>query len=708
MCAYYVASDIGGTFTDTVLIDAEGGIGRYKSPTVPGNPAEGVLNTLVDAAAERDVELSDLLARVEVFAHGTTIATNALLQGRGKKVGLIQTRGFGDTLSIMRGFKSIGLSEEAVKRFRTLVKQPPVVPKRLTAEVSERLDYQGRVVRPLDTEDVRSAVEQLRAAGAEVFAVSLLWSFKNDEHERRVAEIIRELVPEASVTLSSEFLPRIGEYQRTLTTAVNASLRPVLRSSLDSFEQTLVQAGLKTGPLLMQSNGGLATFADVESRAAATVMSGPVGGVVASQFLGSGYLGAGHLYRNIVTTDMGGTSFDVGLILDGRPVMSNTTLIGRDQLSLPSVAVRAVGAGAGSIAAVRNGVLSVGPESAGADPGPACYGRGGDRPTVADADLVLGYLNPDNFLGGRLELDAERSRRAIEEHVAGPAGISVEQAAEGIKTIVDARMADLIRQVTVEQGHDPADFVVFAYGGAGPTHAFSYGAELGTREIVVPLTASVHSAFGIGCSDLTMVEELSKPMQSPPGSEDYAAALPPDVFTETFSTLERTARENLVSAGADGSDVVFARTVEMRFRAQIHVLTVGVENGELSASDIDAVVQRFIDQYEGRFGKGSAFKEGGVEITTFRVVATSPVHHARLAATDTASGAAAPQAEQHRPVFSGGEWVDARIFRGEQLREGMAFDGLAVVEMPDTTVVVGADQSATVDGFGNLIIESRQ
>jgi N-methylhydantoinase A len=701
MCAYYVASDIGGTFTDTVLIDETGGVGRYKSPTVPGNPAEGVLNTLRDAADERGLDLAELLSSVKVFAHGTTIATNAMLEGTGRQVGLIQTRGFGDTLSIMRGFKSIGLAEEEVKRFRSLVKQPPAVSKSLTQEVSERLDYQGRVVRPLDEQDVRRAVQALRDAGAEVFAVSLLWSFKNDAHERRVAELVREIVPAADVTLSSEFLPRIGEHQRTLTTAVNASLRPVLKSSLDSFERALTSAGLQTRPLLMQSNGGLATFADVERRAAATVLSGPVGGVVASQ-----RLGAEHNQRTIVTTDMGGTSFDVSLVLDGRPVMSNTTLIGRDQLGLPSVAVRAIGAGAGSIASVRAGVLTVGPESAGADPGPACYGRGGQRPTVADADLVLGYLNPENFLGGRLQLDIARARAAIEEHVATPAGISVEQAAEGIKTIVDSRMADLIRQVTVEQGHNPADFVVFAYGGAGPTHAFSYGAELGTRQIVVPLTASVHSAFGIGCSDLTMVDELSKPMQSPPGTEDHAAALRPEQFTETFAGLETTARENLVSAGAQRDSVRFARTVEMRFRTQIHVLTVSVPDGELTGSDIDALVQRFVDQYEGRFGKGSAFPEGGIEITTFRVVATSPVHDVRLAHVESVAEHGDSVEPVTRPVFSGGRWVDARIYRGEALRGGMRLDGLAVVEMRDTTVVVGMAQTATVDGFGNLIIEA--
>lgn len=700
MPSYYVASDIGGTFTDTVVIDSAGTVGRHKSSTVPDDPARGVLDTLVLAAEERGVPLDRLLADVEVFAHGTTVATNAMLEGRGCAVGLIQTRGFGDTLPIMRGFKAGGLDEEETKRFRTLVKQPVVVPRTLTAEVTERIDYAGRIVCPLDEDDVRRAVRELVEAGAEVFAVSLLWSFACDVHERRVAEIVEEEVPGASVTLSSEFLPRIGEYARTLTTAINASLRPVLRTSLDSFESTLSEAGLSAAPLLMQSNGGLATFGDVERRAAATVMSGPVGGVVASQALGAR---AG--YRNIVTTDMGGTSFDVGLVLDGRPVMSNTTLIGRDELALPSVAVRAIGAGAGSVASVRGGVLQVGPESAGARPGPACYGRGGTRPTVADADLVLGYLNPDNFLGGRLTLDVDRARRVIDEHVARPAGLSVEQAAEGIKTIVDARMADLVRKVTVEQGYDPGDFAVFAYGGAGPLHAFSYGAELGCPQVVVPITASVHSAFGIGCSDLTMVEELSKPMQTPPGTTEHSSALPPAELDATFRQLAERARRNLVAAGAAEDSVSVAKFVEIRFRAQIHVLTVPIEAERITAADVDAMVDRFVDIYEGRFGKGAAFLDGGVEITTFRVVATSPVPRTEF--DGSTLGSAAPARPDRRQVFSGGTWREAAVYRADHLHEGLAIDGLAIVELPDTTVVVGPDQTAGVDGLGNIVIENR-
>jgi N-methylhydantoinase A len=694
---FLVASDIGGTFTDTVTIDAAGVVRRYKAPTVPDDPAAGVLATLELAAADAGDELPALLGRVSRFAHGTTVATNAMLEDKRAVVGLLQTRGFGDTLSIMRGFKSLGLDEDAIKNFRAMTKQELVVPKRLTREVSERVDYRGRVVQPLDEEDVRRAVRELLDAGVEVFAVSLLWAFKNPAHERRIGELIEAEAGDVPYTLSSDLLPRLGEYRRTVTTALNASLRPVLGRAVRSLEATLSDHGMAAEPLLMQSNGGLARVSEIDREAASTVMSGPVGGVVACQYFG-------HLRGNpnIVATDMGGTSFEVGLILDGEAHIANSTWVGRHELALPSVAVRTVGAGSGSLASVSHGLLRVGPESAGAVPGPACYGRGGDRPTVADADLVLGYVNPDNFLAGRLRLDVDRAREAIRAHVAEPLGLQIEQAAEGIKTIVDSRMADLIRTATIEQGHDPSDFVLYAYGGAGPSHAFSYGAELGMREIVIPLTASVHSAFGVAASDLTAAEELSDPMISPPGTEDYAAALDAAELNARFERLTERAVGRLEAARVDVADVTVTRFVEMRFRFQIHVLSVPVPAGPLDADGVRALVRRFIDNYEARFGKGSAFEAAGVELTTFRVVADVPAQRPALHPLPVVSGGGDPSPT--RPVFAGGDWHDAHIVRQEEVHPGLELDGLAIIEMADTTIVIGAGQHGHVDQYGNVVI----
>jgi N-methylhydantoinase A len=693
-----VASDIGGTFTDTVTIEADGTVRRYKASTVPDDPAAGVIATLRLAAEENQTELGDLLGRVSMFAHGTTVATNAMLEKKTAPVGLLQTRGFGDTLSIMRGFKSLGLDEDEVKNFRSMVKQELVVPKRLTREVSERVDYRGRVVQPLDEDDARRAIQELKEAGAEVIAVSLLWSFKNDTHERRIGDLIEELLPGTLYTLSSRLLPRLGEYQRTVTTSINASLRPVLRRAVRSLGTTLREQGLAGEPLLMQSNGGLARVSEIDHEAASTVMSGPVGGIVACQ-----HLGALRGNRNIIATDMGGTSFEVGLVLGGSAHIANSTWVGRHELALPSVSVRTVGAGSGSIASVQHGLLSVGPESAGAVPGPACYGRGGEQPTVADADLVLGYINPENFLAGRLALDVEAARQAIRTHVAGPLGLEVEEAAEGIKTIIDARMADLIRAATIEQGYDPSDFVVYAYGGAGPSHAFSYGAELRTEEIVIPLTASVHSAFGIASSDLTVAEEISDPIISPPGTEDYAAALPAQEINDRFDRLTERTRQRLSQAGADLTRLTSTRFVEMRFRFQIHVLSVSVPEGPLDDDAVRALVGRFIETYEARFGEGSAFSAAGVELTTFRVVSTVENDRPQLQPLGGAtSGGHSPTST--RRVFQDGEWHEARVVGDESVRPGLELSGLSIIEMPDTTIVVGRDQSAVVDDFGNVVI----
>jgi N-methylhydantoinase A len=695
---FLVASDIGGTFTDTVTIDAAGIVRRYKAPTVPDDPAAGVLATLELAAAESGDELSALLSRISLFAHGTTVATNAMLEGKRAVVGLLQTRGFGDTLSIMRGFKSLGLDEDAVKNFRSMTKQELVVPKRLTREVSERVDYQGRVVQPLDDDDVRRAVRELRDQGVEVYAVSLLWAFKNPAHEQRIGQIIEEEAEGALYTLSSDLLPRLGEYRRTVTTALNASLRPVLGRAVRSLETKLSEHGMTAEPLLMQSNGGLARVSEIDREAASTVMSGPVGGVVACQYFGELRGNA-----NIVATDMGGTSFEVGLVLGGEAHIANSTWVGRHELALPSVAVRTVGAGSGSLASVAHGLLRVGPESAGAVPGPACYGRGGERPTVADADLVLGYVNPDNFLAGRLRLDVERAREAIRVHVAEPLGLDIEQAAEGIKTIVDSRMADLIRTATIEQGHDPTDFVLYAYGGAGPSHAFSYGAELGVSEIVVPLTASVHSAFGVAASDLTVAEELSDPIISPPGTEDYAAAIDATQLNQRFERLTTRAVGRLEHANVDVADMHVTRFIEMRFRFQIHVLAVSVPAGPMDADGVRDLVARFIQTYEARFGEGSAFEAAGVEMTTFRVVASVPTARPELQPLPAGSsnGLAVSATRQ---VFSGGEWHDAQIIGQESVHPGLELDGLAIIEMADTTIVIGGGQHAAVDQYGNVVI----
>src|SRR4051812_10235673 len=397
---FYVTSDVGGTFTDTVVSDASGVLHRYKAASTPGNLVGGVLATCELAGQERGLGLSEFMRAVKLFSQGTTVATNGLLQRRGATVGTLHTAGFGDTLFVSRAWKAFGMDEAALKNFRHLVKPRPFVERRLTREVSERVDYKGQVLRPLDEDATRTAVRELLDEGAEAFVVSLLWSFKHPEHEQRVKEIVLEEAPDAFVTASSDLLPRINEYERTVTAVVNAFLGPDVARSTHAMRRELQDAGLASPPLLMLSNGGVGGVAQVAEEPVSILLSGPVGGVVGSRFVGEQLD-----ERNVITTDMGGTSFDVGMVVDGRPLIQPSTVMANQPIATPSVAIAAIGAGGGSIARVDTGLLTVGPESAGAVPGPACYGDGGTEPTVTDADVVLGLINPDNFLGGRIRLD---------------------------------------------------------------------------------------------------------------------------------------------------------------------------------------------------------------------------------------------------------------------------------------------------------------
>ena len=474
-----------------------------------------------------------------------------------------------------------------------------------------------------------------------------------------------------------------------------------MRRATARLDSSLGEAGLSHPPLLMQSNGGVGSVDQAAAQPVNILLSGPVGGVVGSRFVAEQIHEA-----NVATTDMGGTSFDVGLVVDGRPLLQPLTVIDGHPVSVPSVGVQTIGAGGGSIARVAEGMLTVGPASAGAVPGPACYGAGGSEPTVTDADVVLGWVNPDTFLGGRLRLDRERAVEAIERQIARPLGMSTEDAAEGIKRIIDAKMSDLIRQATIHRGFDPREFVLVAYGGAGPVHAHAYGAALGVKKIVVPVTASVHSAYGILASDLVVTREQSESRFTPPGSSGASQFVSADEINAILSQLERDARAVLEGQGYSPAGVEVLRYVDMRFRFQIHELTVEIPEFPLEARHLDDLLERFIENYEARFGEGSAFTAAGVEMVTWRVVATgeilTPTLQHRAAA---ANGAVRPLRKQQ--VYTGGRWTEAAAYDERAITGGASsILGPAILELPDTNIVVGADQRAAVDDKHNLIIET--
>ena len=700
--SFYVSSDIGGTFTDTTVLDVAGSVQRYKASTVPADPVRGILSTFEMAAGERGLDLTEFVRHIRLFSHGTTIATNAVLTRKGARVGLLQTRGFGDTIFINRGYKSTGLDEATRKNFRRLVKPEPFVTKRLVREIGERVDAEGTILLSLDEADAREAVRDLIAEGAESFAVSLLWSFRRPEHERRVREIILEESPTAFVTISSDILPRLGELARTQTAVLNAFLGPNVKAAMTSLEAELRKVGLPSEPLLMRSNGGLIAARFASDEAVGILLSGPVGGVVAARSAGEQI---GH--ANVIATDMGGTSFDVGLIVDGRAVIQRETFMERQAIAIPSVTVDTIGAGGGSIASVVNGRLKVGPESAGAVPGPACYGAGGLEPTVTDADVALGLVNPDNFLGGRIKLYKDLARKAINERVALPLGITVEEAALGIKQIVDAQMSDLIRQATVYRGHDPRDFIMIAYGGAGPSHAFSYGADLGVQKIVIPRTASVLSAHGILMSDLAVTRERSVSMISPAGTEEYSAHIKASDLNRVFEELEADSLAAIDRQKLDTGSVTFERYLDMRFQPQIFDISIEVAKQEFAEHDVAELVERFVTSYEARFGTGSAFRAAGIEITAFRVIARAKLDRTVEHADGVSDGQDARPTGSRKVYFEGG-WLDADIWDENVIQFGRTLSGPAVIELSDTTLIVGPGQNAEVDRYLNVIIENQQ
>lgn len=696
----YLGIDIGGTFTDLVLMDEDGKVSTTKALTTPGTLEDGLFEAIGLAATAKGLTTEQLLSRIVTFGHGTTQATNALIERDGAVTGLITTKGFGDTLALQRlkGFTA----EVPVDQLGWYSKRrhpQPLVPRHLVEEVSERVDQAGRVILALDEDEVRAAVKRLLAQGVQTFAVSLLWSFRHPAHEQRVRELIREQAPEAYVSLSCEVAPVIGEYERTASTAMNSYLALKVVAYLRRVDTLLRERGFKGNFFVLNSAGGVMPTDEAANRPVALVTSGPTGGVMGSLELANA-MGL----SNVITTDMGGTSFDVALIVDSVPVVSVNHEAGGFHLSSPMIDIRAIGAGGGSIARVENGLLRVGPESASARPGPVCYGRGGTRVTTTDADVVLGIIDPDNFLGGRMKLDKAAAERAIEEQIAKLLGLSVQQAAAGIRRIVDDHMADTLREVTIGRGHDPRDFVLFAYGGAGPVHCAGFGAELGVQRIVVPATSMAHSAYGALASDIHQSAERSEPTAGGGGAKDPWDGIDADKVARIYDELEREVLAGIQRAGVARKDTEIVRGVAVRYRRQVHDLLIAFPDGAIGPDSIRIAVERFEQAYEGAYGRGSGFRDAGIEFSAFRVKAIGKMKKPALVAHSPDRPAKATVRDLHEPRLD--RAVKAQIWQWLDLPVGHQVDGPAVIEHPETAVYVGAGQRASLDAAGNLSIDT--
>ena len=693
---YYIGTDIGGTFTDLVLLTEAGEATIVKSPTTPEDRTQGVLNALEEAAERLAISRDELIGDLAYFAHGTTAATNAFIERKGAKTGLLTTRGFADVMAIQRCQASwAGMLDHEIAHYSARTTPAPILQREYIAEIDERVDYRGRVLVPLDEDAARQAVRTLVDKGVDAIAIMLLWSFRNPDHEERLREIVEEEAPGIFVTASSALVPVLGEYERVSTTIINSYLGPVINRYISGLENSIRSAGY-VGPIsIMESGGGVLPAAEAAIQAANLLTSGPAGGVLASQKLGA-QLGI----ENIITADMGGTSFDVGLIVNGQPVLQTIREVGRFHVALPAIQVTAIGAGGGSIARVNSGHLTVGPESAGSVPGPACYGRRGEEPTITDADVVLGIIDPKYFLGGNMGIDAGRATDAVKLHIAEPLGLSVEEAAAGIREVANNQMADLLRRVTTWSGHDPRNFTIFAYGGAGATHAHQFGSIAGVNRVVIPSTASGHSAFGTVTADRHRSFSLAFGHHTPPRFVKASDHIDVEEMNAGFERLEAQCRAAL------GEDVAVDRLVGMLFRQQVHEVFVEVPNHRLSAQDFDELVDRFQKKYESLYGEGTALRGSGVEFTTLRTEANSKVERPQLARQDSETVSIHPFSSRDVYFYGTGR-CNTAVYRVEDLVSGASIDGPAIIERPDTTVVVGVGQHLEIEPYGNILLHLR-
>jgi N-methylhydantoinase A len=690
--SYYCGVDIGGTFTDCVLVDESGTITLAKASSTPQDFSQGFLDAIAEAAGRRGLDPAEVFPQIELLLHGTTVGTNVLVQMRGAKTGLITTRGHRDALIMMRSYgRSAGLPIEKLLHVSRHRKPDPIVPPQLIKEVSERVDWAGDVFLPLNEEEARQAIEELVAADVEGIAISFLWGFVNPAHERRVKELVQELAPDVFVSCAHELIAKPGEYERTAAAAINCYIGPSTSNYVQRLDRATRDRGYQHPLLIMQAAGGVVPASEVTEAPLFTIGSGPVGGVTGAKFLAD-VLG----HTNVIACDMGGTSFDVGLLHDGLPISSSETVINQYTFYMPRLLIESIGAGGGSIIWVdeQSQTLRVGPESAGADPGPACYGQGGERPTITDANVVLGRYNPDNFLGGRITLDREAAERALRS-VAEPLGMDPVEAAAGAVRIVEYQMADLMRQMTVEQGLDPRQFVVYAYGGAGAAHASVFARELGCSEVVVPLgdLASTWSALGVMSSDVLHIYEHAELLSAPFDAERVNAV---------FAGLEQRADAQLRDEGFDDDTIELSRQADMKFSLQIHHVDVPVPAGELTAADMEQQIETFIERYESIYGAGSAFTGAGVQAGVFRVVGRGKIRTPalpKLEPTGKVEPAGARDVYWHSVGFQRTD-----IYDGAALGPGAEVPGPAIVEMSVTTIVVQPGQRGRVDDYGSFVI----
>jgi N-methylhydantoinase A len=688
---FSIGIDTGGTFTDGVVIDQDGRTITSKAPTTPMEMSEGVLQVLDQLAEDMGLTTETLLEKTRQFAFGTTFATNALVSRQGVKTGLLTTRNFEDTHRMGRAMSRwAGLPLAEAKRFARTRKPEPIIPITLTRGINERIDESGSVVSRLNIKQAKDAIQDLvENHGAESIAVCFLWSFKNRRHEEEIGRLIKKMYPKVHQSLSIDIAPVFGEYERMNTTIIDAYVGPGTKAFLKSVSKSLAKKGLGVELLVFQADGGCKFISDTDP--VGTIYSGPVAGVVASKNLGN-TLGI----ENIITTDVGGTSFDVSVLYRGELLYSREPVMERFGVAYPCLEILSIGAGGGSIISVEQSskVIRVGPHSAGAYPGPACYGFGGTEPTVTDALLVLGYLNPENFLSGRMKIYPDKAAAAMEK-IAEPLGVDCVTAAAWAYKVVNSHMTDLLRSMTLERGYDPRDFVIFAYGGAASAHAAEYAADLGVTQVYIPVSAPTQSALGLALTDVLHSRVLSDPSRIPMDAKR---------FNKNFAKLEKMIVADLEKDGVREEDRSIRYFLEMRYAMQVHVVRVEIDCKTYTDADMDYVATEFDKNYERLYGEGSGYPAAGRFVNSFVVQGHGKTRKAVLTKfeMDGPDGSAALKGQRDAFFEKVGKSVKTEIYDYSKLRPGNVVKGPAIIEEPETTVVVPPGHEASVDEYKNL------
>lgn len=678
-----IGVDSGGTFTDICLF--EEGTGRvevWKVSSTPSDPSEGIANGIRESTAEAGVEASEIV----YLGHGTTVATNALIQGRGVPTGLITTDGFRDLLEIGRQ-KRPDLYDLQADKPQTLV------PRDRRIGVVERVLNTGEIETPIDEAELRAAVRKLRDEGVGAVAVCFLYSFQRTEHEELAARILEEEFPEAFVSISSRVAPEFREFERMSTAVVNGYLGPVMKGYIDRLVKRLTDLNVPAMPHLTQSNGGVISPATASEFPVRTVLSGPSTGVVSAQAIAE-MTG----FRNLITFDMGGTSSDVALLTDGECRIVNESVVHGYPIKSPMLDIHTVGAGGGSIAYVDSGgLLKVGPRSAGAYPGPACYGNGNTEPTVTDANVLLQTLNPQYLLNGRMKIDRSLSEAAV-QRVANQLGLGLMETAEGILDIVTANMAKAIRVISVQRGYDPRDYTMVAFGGAGPVHAARLARELGMTRILVPLTPGILCALGLLMTDLRTAFAATKLQVL---GDDRIGDL-----QKTFEELEVRARHWFEEEGIPAERQAMRRRIDVRYVGQNYEIPVNVPTGPVTAETIEAIRQGFLDGHRQLYG----FVADGepIQMVTYRLEAIGVVDKASLVRHESVGEDSSAAITGSRKMWdsAAGGFIETKLYDRAKLKAGNIIQGPAIVDQMDTTTVIPSDMVARVDNYLNLILEA--